>query len=165
MTPAISLVKSGPATITAPNAPITYTYAVLVVEKKAFERLEADDQAVMREVMGRIYADFDRQSQVDNAGALEAMLANGIEVVAPEDGAVEFWRDKITVLNREQVDQGHLSATLYDQMLALLDEYRKGAGSPVALKVSVLAGMSMLAMPSRSPCRTTSPAEMALPGV
>jgi TRAP-type C4-dicarboxylate transport system substrate-binding protein len=114
------------------DAPLIYTYAVLVVEKKAFDRIEAADQEVVHEVMGKIYADFDRQNLVDNVGALEAMVANGIEVVEPEDAVVEAWRGRVADLNKQLVADGALSADLWAELQTLLAEYRGAAETPVA---------------------------------
>ncbi len=77
--------------------PIVYVFATMIVDKRAFDRLSADDQAVVREVMGRVYNEFDRQSIPDNRGALEALVANGIEPVVPGEAAVadlhgQAWR-------------------------------------------------------------------------
>jgi TRAP-type C4-dicarboxylate transport system substrate-binding protein len=114
------------------DAPLVYTYAVLVVEKKAFDSVDAADQAIVREVMGRIYDEFDRQNLVDNEGALEAMVANGIEVVEPADGVLDAWRGRIAELNDQLVADGALTGALWQEMQALLTEYRSAAGESVA---------------------------------
>lgn len=110
------------------DAPIIYTYAVLVLEKKAFERLRPEDQAVVREVMTATYREFDRQNRVDNREAMAALEANGIGIVEPVPGAIASWRERLGDLNRELVDQGLVSAGLYARMTALLEAYRAGGG-------------------------------------
>jgi TRAP-type C4-dicarboxylate transport system substrate-binding protein len=114
------------------DAPLVYTYAVLVVEKKAFDRIDAADQAIVSEVMGRIYDDFDRQNLIDNVGALDAMVANGIEVVEPADGVLDAWRGRIAELNDQLVADGALSSELWEELQALLVEYRGGRAESVA---------------------------------
>jgi TRAP-type C4-dicarboxylate transport system substrate-binding protein len=111
--------------------PLLYTYAVLVIEKKVFDGLVPDDQAVLKEVMGKVYAGFDDQSLQDNVGAEKAMIANGVEIVQPDAGAVDLWRDRVLTINRQQVDEGAISADLYDRVLALLDEYRGAVSDPL----------------------------------
>jgi TRAP-type C4-dicarboxylate transport system substrate-binding protein len=113
------------------DAPLVYTYAVLVVEKKTFDRIDPADQAVVREVMGRIYSHFDRQNLIDNDGALEAMVANGIEVVEPADGALEHWRGRVAELNARLVADGAVTTDLWEELQSLLAEYRDGRGEPV----------------------------------
>jgi len=49
--------------------PLAYIFAMLVVEKKAFDRLQPGDQAIVREVMERVYLGFDEQGDADNKAA------------------------------------------------------------------------------------------------
>ena len=66
------------------DLPLLYTLGFMAVDKKAFYKLSEEDQAIVRDVMGRIYENFDRSNLIDNAGALEAMLNTGIETVTLE---------------------------------------------------------------------------------
>ena len=112
--------------------PLSYTYAVLAIEKKAFDRLQPEDQAVVREVMTAVYQGFDAQSLKDNAGAEEAMVANGIEIVPPDAGAIDEWRDKVMTINRDQAEKTGMTPGLLDRVLALIGEYRSGAAGTAA---------------------------------
>jgi len=112
--------------------PLVYTYAVLVIEKKVFDRLELDDQAVVKDVMGKVYEGFDSQSLQDNVGAEKAMIANGVEIVQADAGAIDLWRDRVLAINRQHVEEGAVSVDLYDRVLALLDEYRGVANDPLS---------------------------------
>ena len=67
-----------------------------------------------------------------NVGALEAMVANGIEVVEPEAGVVEAWRGRVADLNQQLVADGALSEDLWSELQMLLAEYRGAEGTPVA---------------------------------
>ncbi|UCC13202.1 MAG: TRAP transporter substrate-binding protein DctP [Gammaproteobacteria bacterium] len=111
--------------------PVVYTYAVLVVEKKAFDRLSTDDQAVFSEVMSRIYREFDEYTLAENDGAVEALKSNGIEFLDLAPGEVDKWRERVLQINLENVNQGMVSAELYREMLAALQEFRAG-GEPLA---------------------------------
>jgi TRAP-type C4-dicarboxylate transport system substrate-binding protein len=104
--------------------PVTYTYAVLVIEKKTFDRLEEQDQVVVRDVMTRIYAGFDEASVKENAGAVDALKANGIEFVAPAPGAIDEWRGRVLEVNKQFAGEGMMSGRLYDELLAALEEFR-----------------------------------------
>ena len=112
--------------------PVTYTYAVLVVEKKTFDRLEAPDQAVFREVMERIYAKFDEASVIENADAREALEANGIEIVEPSPGAVDTWRGQVLSNNLANAASGMVSLGLYEEMLAALEDFRTRGSDAMA---------------------------------
>jgi len=104
--------------------PVVYTYAVLVVEKKAFDRLSTDDQAVFSEVMSGIYRAFDEYTLAENEGAVEALKSNGIEFLELAPGEVDKWRERVLQINLENVDKGMVSADLYREMLTALQEFR-----------------------------------------
>lgn len=109
------------------DLPLLYTLGFMAVDKKAFYKLNEDDQAVVREVMGKIYENFDKSNLADNAGALEAMLNTGIETVPFELSEYQRLRETLKELNSDLADQGILSKELYNEMLAHVAEYRAGS--------------------------------------
>ena len=116
------------------DLPVTYAMGLLVVDQKAFNRISDADQAVFREVMERMYRDFDRQNRADNLDAEAALAANGIQTVAVDPEQAEEWR-RITLEAAEQMGREELfSAELLNEVKRLLEEHRSGAGAtaPVA---------------------------------
>ncbi len=104
--------------------PLVYTFGFMAVEKRAFGKLSADDQAIVREVMGRTYENFDMSNLADNRGARDALLNTGIESVqvAPEE--YEKVRAALMKLNTDMADQGLFDKALFDEMFAYISEYR-----------------------------------------
>lgn len=115
--------------------PISYTYAVLVIEKQVFDEMTQADQSVVREVMERIYASFDVDSGAENKGAMKALTANDIKIVEPEPGAVQQWRGKVLATNLSNAEAGMISLSLYQDMLATLQDYRAGGGARTAAEI------------------------------
>jgi TRAP-type C4-dicarboxylate transport system substrate-binding protein len=111
------------------DIPLVYTLGFMAVDKKAFGNLSAADQEVVREVMGRIYAEFDHKNLADNKEALQALLNAGIELVAPTPGEVDQIRKILTASNRGMAEQGDFSLDLYNSMMQLVQEYRSGQES------------------------------------
>ncbi len=109
--------------------PLAYLYGFLVIEKAAFYKLEKRDQAVVRDVMTRIYADFDRENRADNEEAAEALMASGLEFVSLSSGEVEQWRTLLAVQNRKLADDGLYPPALLDEMEALLAKFRSGTST------------------------------------
>ncbi len=106
------------------DAPLAYTWAQLIIDRRAFGRLTAGDQAIVNEVMRAVYARLDKQNRRDNESATAAMVARGIELVTPTDEELREWHaigDRIT---RNVIDRGTFDAGLYERVRAALDEYR-----------------------------------------
>lgn len=113
------------------DLPLLYTMAYLAIDKRAFSRLTEADQAIVTEVMTRVYEKFDRVNQVDNREALTALANAGVEIVQPVAGALERWREPVMAMNRKLAEDGYISPDLLDDVLALVAEYRAaedGAG-------------------------------------
>ena len=106
--------------------PIAYVYAAILIDRKVFERLSGPDQAVVREVLERIYQEFDRQGATDNDEALQALLGSGLTAVKPDASEVSSWREIVNQSHREQAAKGTVNAGLLDEVRTLVDAYRSG---------------------------------------
>ena len=104
--------------------PLVYTLGFMAVDKKAFGKLSEDDQAIVREVMGRTYKNFDKTNLIDNRGARDALLNTGIKVVPVTPEEYEKVRTALMKLNVELASQGHFDKALFDEMLKYVSEYR-----------------------------------------
>jgi len=105
--------------------PIIFTMYFMVIDAKAFKRIDSVDQAIVREVMGRVYDELDAAERRDAPKALEALINSGIESVEPLPG--EFTKlQKITAeAIRSMADRGMFSPELLEEILALVQEYRR----------------------------------------
>jgi len=104
--------------------PLVYTLGFMAVDKRAFNKLSDEDQAIVREVMGRTYENFNRQNLVDNRGARDALLNTGIESVPFDIAEYEKVRERLMVTNSELGEQGLFTKDLFDEMLGYIEEYR-----------------------------------------
>ena len=104
--------------------PLVYTFGFMAIDKKAFDKISTQDQAIVREVMGATYRKFDKANLVDNKGAFDALINSGIELI--EFGAEEFAEVRSVLLksNRQLGEKGEFSLTLYDEMMRHIEEYR-----------------------------------------
>lgn len=109
------------------DTPLAYVYAALLIDRKAFEPIRPEDQAVVREIMEGIYRKFDQAGVRDNEEALQALLDSGLERVHPEPGEVAQWRDIVSRSHRQLASNGEFDLDLLERMQALIDEQRGGA--------------------------------------
>lgn len=106
------------------DLPMLYTFGFMAVDRRAWEKIEAADQAIVEEVMTRTYTNFEEVSPGDNLNAREALLNSGVEVVQVTGGEAEKVRDVLLSLNRELASQEMFSIDLYDEMLGHVEDYR-----------------------------------------
>lgn len=106
--------------------PLVYIYGALVIDKRTFAQMSAEDQAVMQDVLGKMYQNFDRQNVLDNEAALQALLQQGLQLVQAKEGEYERWNAVAGTTIQEMVKQGLVSQCLYEQIQQLLTVYRQG---------------------------------------
>ncbi len=111
------------------DLPLVYTMGFLAIDKKAFNKVSAADQAIVREVMTRTYAQLNDANLHDNDEALQALLNTGIKIVGLPDNEVAEIRSILRKSNRDMAEQGDFSLQLYEKMLQHLQEYRVGSAS------------------------------------
>jgi TRAP-type C4-dicarboxylate transport system substrate-binding protein len=100
------------------DLPLNYLAAMMVVDKKVFDSLSEDDQAIVREVMGKVYKRIDEQNKVDNIAARQALINQGVKFVKLSDKEKEEW-DKLGVsVTNEMVQKYKYSKDLYKTVTA-----------------------------------------------
>jgi len=106
------------------RVPLVYTFGFMAVDKKAFDKVSPEDQTIVREVMGKIYENFNKANLVDNENAFDALLKSGINAVDFDKPAYDETRKVLLASNRQMGEQGMFSIELYDEMMRYIDEYR-----------------------------------------
>ncbi len=114
--------------------PVAYVYAAMLIDKRAFSKLDPEDQAVVREVMEGIYQRFDQSGVTDSRNAMQALLESGMKMVTPDKAEVSQWRKIVLESHRELARKGVFDIRVLEQMEALLVDYRAGqsANKPAA---------------------------------
>ncbi len=105
--------------------PLSYISAMMVVDKKHFSKIKADDQAIVREVMERVYRGFDQQGNEDNEQAYKALLEDGMTVVRPEQGQVPQWSKAIRESNHRLANEGLVSIELLTEIECYVAAHRE----------------------------------------
>jgi TRAP-type C4-dicarboxylate transport system substrate-binding protein len=106
------------------DLPLSYIFAMLVIEKKYFDRIQADDQAIVREVMERVYRGFEEQGNEDNEKAYQALLKDGMKSVTPDASQVLEWQQAIEASNHQLAADGVIDSKLLSEVECYVAAYR-----------------------------------------
>ncbi|HSC16504.1 MAG TPA: TRAP transporter substrate-binding protein DctP [Gammaproteobacteria bacterium] len=107
------------------DLPISYSMGVFAIEKGAYSALSAEDQRVVREVMGRYILQLDREAREDNRKATEVLARSGLETVSVNEADVAGWRKTIESIHPQLRARPDIDAALFDRLLAVLADYRR----------------------------------------
>jgi TRAP-type C4-dicarboxylate transport system substrate-binding protein len=114
------------------NIPLVYIYSMLSLDKKAFESIDESDQLIVNEVLNRVFLEVDRENRVDNKKAYNALIAQGIEEVAPTDAQIAGWRAKAKTSIANLVQSGSISNDSLVTLQRHLDEFRAAKETSVS---------------------------------
>lgn len=104
------------------HLPLMYLYAVLAIDKSAFQKLAPDDQAVMSRIMTQTFQEIEGQNQADDIKAIEALKNQGIEFITPDQAQKEEWVKAAQKASQKLVESKVLPREMVDKMDALLKE-------------------------------------------
>ena len=95
------------------DVPLSYVVGLLVLDRKAFSKLKPEDQAVVREVMGRAMKRLDEINRADNDKAREALASQGISFVHPVGEELERWHQIADQATERLGKEGVYSPEMY----------------------------------------------------
>lgn len=107
------------------DAPLSYITALLVIERKVFQRLAAADQAIVRDVMGRVFREIDAGNRRDSINAKEALRKQGIVFVTPSPLQLAEWQRIADTARAQIVSRGVYSKDMLEALQERLEAYRK----------------------------------------
>lgn len=108
------------------DLPLSYFVGTLAIDKKAFAKLAPADQAVVREVMTRVFRDINVQNRKDNVSAYNALLKQGIKPVKPSAAETAEWEKNGEAATAQMIKDGIVSAAAAQQLNSLLATVRAG---------------------------------------
>ena len=107
------------------DLPVAYSMGIFALDASAFGRLDPGDRQLVREVMADVVQRLNRQARADNAQARKVMEEMGIEFVAVDPADVSTWRATIAETIPRLSQRSEINARFYDELLAILAEYRR----------------------------------------
>ena len=106
------------------EVPIVYIYAVLAIDKKAFNKLTDGDQNIVREVMSKAFVEFDDETRDDNEKALAALEKQGVKVLRPNRDEMAAWRSKGRIAEDKMLQTGAISKEMAGLLNQKLQAYK-----------------------------------------
>lgn len=105
------------------DTPLIYLYGTLVVSAKAFNQLQPEDQAVVRDVFGKVLTQLNTQSRLDEIRAREVLQQQGIEFV-PLKHDNDGWHDVVEQTTRRLAERKVFSEEMLRVLQQHISEYR-----------------------------------------
>ena len=106
------------------DTPLMYLYGILIVQRRAFEKMSPPDQAVVREVMENVFHRLNEQSRLDDKNARQALEEQGIKFVEPVEEDRLRWNQKVIAAMDRLSQRGFFSKTTLKTFRSHLDDFR-----------------------------------------
>lgn len=102
----------------AVDLPLNYLTAMLIIDKKVFRKLSETDQAIVREVMTKVYKTIDAQNKSDNEKAKQALINQGVKFIRLNDSEQSEWLRAGDQVIKEMIGKYDYNDTLYQAVMA-----------------------------------------------
>jgi TRAP-type C4-dicarboxylate transport system substrate-binding protein len=104
--------------------PIVNSTGALILKKKVFDRLSAENRAILKEAAGKYCKELVRLSRRDNKEALAILKESGIAFLTPERQQIELFRENAKTIHH-MGRQKLYSEELFNKVEGILKAYRK----------------------------------------
>ena len=107
------------------DIPLMYFCGVISLTGKSFNKLSADDQAVVKAVFGKAFKLIDERNRMDNVKAFEALTNQGVETVVLTDAERDAWLAMQAPGEQMMQSEGQLSTEALERIKGLLEAFRQ----------------------------------------
>jgi len=106
------------------ETPLIYLIGTLAIQKKAFDKLKPEDQAIVRAEVDKVFKRMDSLNRADNRSASEALRNQGIEFVKPQPDELKRWKDLSAKSIEGMIASGDVSKAMFDEVNRHLKDFR-----------------------------------------
>ena len=107
------------------DIPLMYFCGVISLTGKSFNKLSADDQAVVKAVFGKAFKLIDERNRMDNVKAFEALTNQGVETVVLTEAERDAWLAMQAPGEQMMQSEGQLSAEALERIKGLVEAFRQ----------------------------------------
>lgn len=104
--------------------PLLFLMGMLVVDKGAFDKIDAADQTIVRDIMKKTFLAMDQQNQKDEEGARAALVKGGMNFVTLNETEQKAWHQLATDTLTELANKGVYPVELFKQLQERLQAVR-----------------------------------------
>lgn len=105
------------------DTPLTYIIGTLAIQKKAFDKIKAADQLIVRAEIDRVFKRLDVINRADNKSAAQALRNQGIEFISPTEDERKRWKGLATKSIEGMIVSGRVSKAMYDEVKRHLNDF------------------------------------------
>lgn len=105
--------------------PLLFLTGAIIVDQRAFKKINAADQAIVKRIMANAFAQMDAQNEKDEAGARNALAQNGIEFVELSDADKLAWEELATGVVADLADKNVYPVDVFKQLQQRLQAFRQ----------------------------------------
>ncbi|HEY6942502.1 TRAP transporter substrate-binding protein DctP [Dokdonella sp.] len=109
------------------DLPLSYVVGEVVVDKKAFDAISAEDRKVVEAEFGAGFSRLEATNRNDNTSARSALEQQGIRFDAPSEAERKNWQAVGDDVFRQLQGEGALSPEMLEALTAALAEARGGS--------------------------------------
>lgn len=106
------------------TTPLMYLYGTLIIQRKAFEELSAEDQRTVSAIMQQTFVRLDGVNRKDNEQALQALKQQGIQFAQPSAEEQKQWQSSVNDAMKGMASKNIISNEMIQALQGTLNEYR-----------------------------------------
>ena len=97
--------------------PLTYFFALLIIDKKAFNKIKKEDREIVRDVMSRAFDKIDAQNRKDNIATRDVLKKQGIQFISLSKKVLNDWRVIAKKATKVLEEKNQYSDVIYNKLM------------------------------------------------
>ncbi|MDJ0833634.1 MAG: TRAP transporter substrate-binding protein DctP [Gammaproteobacteria bacterium] len=106
------------------DLPVMYIIGVLAVSKKAFDKIKAEDQLILKQEMNKVFTRLDEINRKDNIDATNALQNQNLNLVRVSDQDRQTLKQLTETAIRNMIDEDKIDRDIVESMQNHLQAFR-----------------------------------------